>query len=103
MDNVASTIAITLVLIGFAVFSWIVLRRKLYASAVDRALNSSVEWQAWEIIIQDLDEKTRLDIAMIQLQVLKTSYSLGLSPQVTADAMVTAMSELESQLDLDTV
>jgi hypothetical protein len=95
VGSATSTIAISLVLAMFVGFGWTVVRKKLYASSVDRVLNTSVEWLAWQSMVGDLDEATRLNIAMTQTKVLKYSYSAGLSPQVAADTMLTAMSEHE--------
>lgn len=103
VDNAPIAILITVVLTTLAIFGFAILRKKLYASAVDQALSREVRWLAWQDGIHDFDEKARLEIAMIQIRVLKYSYSAGLAPDIAAETMLASLYEFMDKLDSDTV
>lgn len=99
MDKLVLTIIISTVLSAFGFFLWTYFRKRSYAIAVDRALNASASWLALQHVVLELDDETRIDLALAQLAIIKNSYSRNWSPQIAADLILTTILELESRSD----
>ena len=100
--NIASTIAIGIVSAALVAIAWQYLRKRRYASAVYSAVSSSAEGQALQEIVHQMSEERRIELSIVQLQVLKYSFSARLLPQVAADTMLVAISDFVEQVDADT-
>ena len=92
VTSIFSIVAISLVSMIFVVIVWQKFKKHRYGLAVYAAVGASVEGQVLHEMVLEIDESARVELSLIQFQLLNNSYELGLAPQVAADAMLVTTS-----------